>query len=51
MKNIIKIWTLRSGLIDAPVTGVAYADKILTFTGSAIGDRIAKIELYNQVRI
>jgi hypothetical protein len=38
-------WSERTGLIDAPVTGVAYASGVLTFTGADIGDRIAKISV------
>ena len=36
-------WTLRSGLISTPVTGVAYANGYLTFTGASNGDEITGI--------
>ena len=44
-------WEERTGLVDAPVTGVAYSDKTLTFTGANVGDRIANILLNNQIKV
>ena len=43
-------WSKREGLIDAPVTGVAYSNSVITFTGDSIGDRITNIKITNQVR-
>jgi len=38
-------WSTRSGWINAPVTGVTYANNKLTFTGTNIGDRITNIKI------
>ena len=42
-------WVKRSGLINAPVTGVAYASSVLTFTTASVGDRIADIQVFRGI--
>jgi len=44
-------WATRSGLVNAPVTGVAYSGGFLTFTGVQASDGIANILVKNAERI
>ena len=44
-------WTRRSGLVSAPVAGVAYTASRLTITGANIGDSFANLSIQNGVRV